>query len=115
MLPVVQLPDVLPHVGSSYAGMALHTHIVPQCKNHLKGVCVWCVCVVCVCGVCVCVCVCVGGGGGGGGGGAYRVQTECVRRGIGIKFQNTFWICTASSLVGESTSICVSLSWMSTF
>ena len=91
MLPIVQFPNVFSYVGSSNAGMALHTHIVPQSKHHLGR-----------------------GGRGGGALGGYL----CWGRSMEIKILKglyTFWICTASSLVGESTSICVSLSWISTF
>lgn len=36
MLPVVQLPDVLPDVGAPNAGMALHVHVIPQSKQTLE-------------------------------------------------------------------------------
>lgn len=37
VLPVVQLPDVLPHVGAPDAGVALHVHVVPQSEQALAG------------------------------------------------------------------------------
>ena len=36
MLPVVQLPDVLSDVSAPNAGVTLDTHVVPQCKHHLR-------------------------------------------------------------------------------
>jgi hypothetical protein len=35
VLPIVQLPDVLPDVGAPDAGMALHIHVVPQSEQAL--------------------------------------------------------------------------------
>lgn len=36
MLPVVQLPDVLPNVGPPDAGVTLDVHVVSQSQQHLK-------------------------------------------------------------------------------
>lgn len=36
VLPVVQLPDVLPHVGAPDARMALDIHVVTQSKQALN-------------------------------------------------------------------------------
>lgn len=36
VLPVVQLPDVLPHVGAPDAGVALDVHVVPQSEQALN-------------------------------------------------------------------------------
>ena len=35
MLPVVQLADVLPHIGAPNAGMALHAQVVTESQYHL--------------------------------------------------------------------------------
>ena len=35
MLAVVQLPDVLTHIGASDAGMTLDVHVVSQSQQHL--------------------------------------------------------------------------------
>lgn len=37
MLPVVQLPDVLPHIGAPDAGMALDVHVVTQREQALNS------------------------------------------------------------------------------
>lgn len=36
MLSIVQLPDVLTHVGPTNAGVTLNVHVVPQSKKDLK-------------------------------------------------------------------------------